>query len=117
MKTYLKVLAACYFVGFALHVLDLLELRLPFWGMPTGWKLWIVYLLIADLGAAVGLWMQQPWGVGLFLLVAISQLVAYLGYHSYFGDQEFLIAFHIITLLIFVVLLILQMRKQKNQKQ
>jgi hypothetical protein len=95
---YLKLLAVCYGIGFGLHVLDVLGLRHRFALLPPGWKAWILYLLVFDLIAAIGLWLGRTWGIATFVLIALSQLVAYLGFPAYFGKQTFLIAFHLVTL-------------------
>lgn len=116
MKIYLRTLAALYFIGFLLHSLDILGLRLDFKTMSMGWKVWIVYLLVADFFAAIGLWLQKPWGVGLFLFIAISQLTAYIGYKGFFGDQTVLIAFHLTTLIMFIgfIFRMTYMQKKSN---
>lgn len=101
MKIYLKILAGLYLIGGFLHILDLFDLRLQFSQMPTIWKIWIVYLTIFDLTASVGLWQQKNWGIFLFAIVALSQLVAYLGFMDYFGAQYPLIGFHLISLLLY----------------
>lgn len=105
MKKYLQTLACLYFLGGVLHILDLFDLRLKFSELENYWKIWICYLCIMDLIASVGLWRFKRWGIYCFLLVATSQLVAYLGFPNYFGNQYSLIAFHLVTLLIFVILL------------
>jgi hypothetical protein len=98
MKTYLRVISILYLIGFLLHVADVASLRLDFSGMNTTWKVWIVYLLIMDLIAAIGLWNQKTFGIVFFLIVAGTQLVAYTVFRSFFGEQTELIVFHIITL-------------------
>lgn len=104
MKVFSKVLSILYFVGFFLHFLDLLNLRLNFAEMSTPWKAWIVYLTLLDLIASVGLWKQKIWGELVFISVALSQLIVYVGFKNYFGSQEALVWFHIFTLAIYVVL-------------
>jgi len=104
-KVYLRLLAVSYAFGFALHALDVLGLRLPFSVLPLGWQVWIVYLLVLDLFAAIGLWLGRSWGIALFVLIAFSQLVAYLGFPGYFGQQTFLIGFHVVTLAAAAILL------------
>ena len=104
MKIYLRIVAAFYFLGFALHLADLLDLRLNFSEMSAVWQIWIIYLTVFDLFAAIGLWQQRRWGIVLFIVVAISQLVAYLGFTKIFGDQTPLIIFHVLTLVSFCVL-------------
>lgn len=101
MKYYLRILSVLYFFGGALHVLDLFGLRLKFEELSLIWKIWIIYLMIFDVVAAMGLWQLKKWGVRLFLMVAASQLVAYIGFTNHFGQQTFLIVFHVVTLLIY----------------
>ncbi|WP_413582383.1 hypothetical protein [Bdellovibrio sp. HCB288] len=101
MKIYLKFLAVFYFIGGSLHVLDLFDLRLKFSEMSFVWKAWILYLFAMDIVAAVGLWRRKNWGVALFLVVAASQLIAYIGFMNIFGHQYSLIAFHFITLALY----------------
>jgi hypothetical protein len=105
MKLYLRLLALFYFIGFALHFADFFDLRLKFSEMSFGWKTWIVYLGLLDLFAAIGLWYQHAAGIFLFFLVAISQIVAYVGFKDYFGDQVSLIYFHLITMAIYLALI------------
>lgn len=104
MKLFLRTLAVLYLIGACLHVLDLLDLRLHFSEMNVAWKSWIFYLCIFDFIAAVGLWRQKRWGTVLFTMIALSQLVAYLGFQSFFGSQNFLVGFHVLTLAIFIFL-------------
>ena len=103
-RLYIRFLALCYFVGFALHALDLFGARLDFQKMNTLWKAWTLSLLCADLLAALGLWLRTRWGIGLFFTIASSQLVAYIGFSRVFGNQSFLIGFHLITVGLFLVL-------------
>lgn len=104
MKLYLRILSVLYAVGGLLHLLDVLGLRLKFSELSDTWKYWIVYLLIFDVLAAVGLWQRKQWGIGLFLMVAISQLIAYTAFVETFGHQYFLLPFHVLSLLVFFIL-------------
>ncbi len=98
MKIYLRIISICYLLGAVLHALDLFDLRLKFSEMDLVWRAWIVYLLVADSAASVGLWRQKRWGVALFLVVAVSQIIAYTGFTGVFGNQLFLVLFHLTTL-------------------
>lgn len=104
----MKVLAVLYFVGGILHVMDIFDLRLKFSEMDSVWKIWIVYLCAFDLMASIGLWKTRAWGVYLFLLIPASQLIAYIAFKSFFGEQRELVLFHILTLTMFFVLIALQ---------
>ncbi|MGZ3744553.1 MAG: hypothetical protein ACXVB1_06410 [Pseudobdellovibrionaceae bacterium] len=105
MRLYLRLLSSFYFIGFLLHLADFLDLRLKFSEMPLGWKAWIVYLGVMDLFAALGLWYKHKIGIILFFIIAISQLIAYLIFRDYFGDQISLIFFHLVTIGIYLTLL------------
>ena len=65
------------------------------------WKIWIVYLLVADPITVFLLLKKKSWGIVSFHIVAISQLIAYWGYQNIFGRQDFLVIFHILTLAIY----------------
>ena len=104
MKIYLRILSVLYFIGALLHVLDLFDQRLIFSQMDSLWKTWIVYLTIGDSIAAVGLWRSKKYEEVTFMIVAVSQLIAYGIFKSVFGDQTFLIFFHALTILIYGVL-------------
>lgn len=104
MKIYLRLLSILYLSGFLLHVMDLMDLRLVFTDMNLTWKAWIVFLTIGDFIAAVGLWLLKPWGIIAFQMIAISQLVAYLGFKDTFGGQTALVVFHVMTLTVYCFL-------------
>ncbi len=108
MKLFLRGLAICYFIGGLLHLADLFDLRLRFSEMGTTWRIWILYLLVFDLIAAIGLWLGRRWGKAFFISVAVSQLIAYIGYPEEFGEQPLLIAFHAVALTAFVFLMSLR---------
>ncbi len=72
--------------------------------MDFGWKIWIIYLLIGDSITAVLLWRQLPLGHLSFLLISISQLIAYVFFKAYFGNQAMLIAFHVTCLALYAFL-------------
>ncbi len=105
MRLYLKIIAICYFVGFILHVLDLFGARLNFAEMKPLWKVWIVFLTVADAVTAYGLIKKRIFGEVFFLGVAFSQLVAYTAFEHLFGPQMPLILFHLLTIGIYIFLL------------
>lgn len=108
------ILAILYFIGFSLHFLDVMNLRLNFSDMDLVWKSWILFLLIFDLLASTGLFLKKLWGELLFIFIAVAQLIAYIGFPSFFGEQEFLIYFHLICLSIYTALKILDSRQQTS---
>ncbi|MBT4760512.1 MAG: hypothetical protein HOO06_02335 [Bdellovibrionaceae bacterium] len=102
MKLYLRILALFYLFGAILHLGDVLNLRLNFSEMDTVWQTWIVFLLIGDTIATIGLWQYKKYGEIAFVLIACAQLIAYLKFKSIFGDQAILIIFHVVTLSLFL---------------
>jgi len=55
--------------------------------MPVVREATIIFFAVADLVAAVGLWLASPWGGVLWLVCAICEAAAPLvGVKSYFGD-------------------------------
>ena len=75
-----------YFIGFFLHALDVMSLRLNFSEIDFLWKSWILFLLIFDLIASAGLILKKFWGEIAFIMVALAQLTAYLGFSSVFNS-------------------------------
>jgi hypothetical protein len=114
MKLYLRILSVLYFLGFTLHLLDLFDLRLSFSQMNLTWKLWILFLLIADLLAAIGLWKLKQWGVYLFLLIATTQIIAYYGFFETIKNQNFLLVFHVLTVTSYFTLVFWQSNKKST---
>lgn len=104
LRFFLRVVSILYFVGAILHVMDILDLRLKFSEMNLVWRIWIVFLCAADFAASFGLWKNRIWGIYLFFLIAVSQIVAYVGFKTIFGDQQPLIVFHLISLALFFIL-------------
>ena len=98
------MLSFTYFIVFVLHILDILNLRLQFSSMDTVWKTWIIFLLVLDLVASIGLFRKRIWGEIAFFVVALAQLVAYTKFTTIFGEQEFLIVFHCFCIGIYSVL-------------
>jgi hypothetical protein len=117
VRLFLRILALLYFIGFLLHAGDLFDLRLTFSEMNTLWKYWIIFLIFMDGGAAIGLLFRKPFGVGLFLMVAMSQLVAYIGFEKYFGSQISLIIFHLVSLGIYFSLWFVNKKKTADPCQ
>lgn len=104
MKFYLRLLSILYLIGALLHVFDFFDQRLVFSEMDSIFKTWIVYLLIGDSVAAIGLWRLKKFGEITFLIIAASQLIAYGFFKSIFGNQILLIVFHVVTISIYLFL-------------
>lgn len=111
---FLLFVGCLYAVGFLLHLLDVLGLRLNFAEMNSLWRSWIVFLLVFDLAAAIGLFLKRWWGQVSFLLVAVCQLIAYTKFSDIFGGQDVLIYFHWSTLGIYGLLKLFEFWRQRN---
>lgn len=96
---FLIIIGVLYFFAFLLHLGDVFSLRLDFSSMDLLWKSWIIYLLILDFLTALLLYKKKFLGEVFFIVVAVSQLIAYMGFKPIFGNQEFLTVFHILCLL------------------
>ena len=105
VKIYLRILSVFYGAGAFLHLLDIFGLRLNYAEMSLVWKAWTLFLLIADSAASLGLWNKKRWGIVMFQLIALTELIVYLTFSSTFGKQPFLVGFHILTLGLYVILL------------
>jgi hypothetical protein len=77
-----------------------------FEAMPTAWKLATMHLAVVDLVAAVGLWMRVAWGKVLWVFAALSEIVLHTVFIGTFGGDLLVVAFHLATLVAYVVLLI-----------
>lgn len=104
LNKFLLVIGLAYTIGFILHVFDLFGARLNFLAMNWIWQSWILFLVVFDLATALGLFLGKGWGQLCFLMVAVSQLVAYTFFSNFFGPQQFLICFHVICLSLFFFL-------------
>lgn len=101
----LKILAISYFFAGTLHVLDLFDVRLKFSEMDFIWQSWTIFLAFADLLVAASLWSKSRLGELTFVAVVLSQIAVYLGWADHFGNQYAWIAFHLVTLTVYLVVL------------
>jgi hypothetical protein len=104
LKYFLKSIAGLYALGALLHLADLFDWRLEFSGMNLIWKIWTIFLILSDSLTAIGIFKFRMWGIVGFLVVASSQLLAYLFFADTFYKQPALIIFHLVTLMVFFYL-------------
>jgi Family of unknown function (DUF6163) len=72
---FMRLLACLWiFQGLAEWALVLLPSRPVFDALPDATSAAIIFFAVADLVAAVGLWLATPWGGALWLFVASSQI-------------------------------------------
>lgn len=110
---FILFLAIAYSIGAILHLFDILNLRLDFATMDPLWKSWIVFLFVFDALAAIGLFKKKLWGEILFILIAVSQLIAYIQFKNIFGNQDFLVNFHIGCIVLYAALKSANLGKNK----
>jgi hypothetical protein len=81
-----------------------------FEAMSTGWKIVTMHFAVVDLVAAVGLWMRVAWGKVVWVYAAVSEIVIHTAFMGTFGADWAKVAFHAVTLLVFIVLVFLDRR-------
>lgn len=73
--------------------------------MAEHWQLVTTILCVLLPVTALGLWSGSSWGVVIWLLAAITELIMYQGFPELFGEGGMRIVFHIICMMIFAVLI------------
>lgn len=104
-RGFVKILAFSYLFAGLLHGLDIFDARLKFSEMDLLWQSWTLYLAFADTIAAFSLWFCARSGELMFVAIVLSQLAVYLGWSEYFGSQYAWIAFHLVTLSVYLLVL------------
>ena len=77
---------------------------LDFLQMATPRQVLTGYLAVMMPIAAVGLWIGAGWGTVIWLVVALSEVFANTLFSELFGEAYDLVAFHLFTMVIYVVL-------------
>jgi hypothetical protein len=80
--------------------------------MSTPWQAVTIQLAVVDLVAAVGLWMRVAWGNVIWIYVALFEIAMHTVFAETFGLDLLIVAFHVISLLIFVALLVMSKRHE-----
>jgi len=102
---YLRGLAAFYFASGLTHWSRIIGILGPgFESMPLHMQIATVYFALMQVVAAVGLWCGAAWGVAAWLFSAVAELVMHIGFTDLFGAAWLSIAFHVVTIAIYVVL-------------
>lgn len=73
--------------------------------MAQHWQLVTTILCVLLPVSALGLWTGSSWGVVIWLLAAITELIMYQGFPELFGEGGFRIVFHLICMLVFTSLI------------
>jgi fatty acid desaturase len=103
---YMRLLAIAFLAIGVYHWQSLLGAPgfVPIADMPLPRQLLTGYLAMLCLVAAVGLWMTTSWGTVVWLLVALSEIVAHVAFRDLYGPAWGAISFHLGTMAIYVVL-------------
>ena len=80
--------------------------------MSTPWQLATMHLAVVDLVAAVGLWMRVAWGNVVWVYAALAEIAFHTVFIGTFGADYTIVAFHAVTLAVFLGLMILYRRSQ-----
>jgi len=80
--------------------------------MSTPWQAVTIQLAVVDLVAAVGLWMRVAWGNVIWIYVALFEIAMHTVFADTFGLDLIIVAFHVVTLLVFVALLVMSKRHE-----
>lgn len=78
-----------------------------FEAMSTAWKIITMHMAVVDLVAAVGLWMRVAWGRVVWIYAALSEIAFHTVFMGAFGSDLPKVAFHLATLTVFAVLVLL----------
>ena len=80
--------------------------------MSASWQIATMHLAVADLVAAVGLWMRVAWGNVVWIYAALSEIALHTVFISTFGSDMLVVAFHFATLAGFAILFIMSRRAE-----
>lgn len=78
----------------------------PFQEMTTGWQVLTMHMAVVDLVASVGLWMRVSWGKVIWVYAALAEIIAHTALFGAFGFNWPLVAFHAVTVVVFISLTI-----------
>ncbi|HEY0290945.1 MAG TPA: DUF6163 family protein [Hansschlegelia sp.] len=76
----------------------------PLSGMTTPWLVACLFFAVADPVAAVGLWLGAAWGVAIWLLAAIGQIVVASVEPAASGGRWFMTAFTLLAMAAYIFL-------------
>jgi hypothetical protein len=71
-----------------------------------------IQLAVVDLVAAVGLWMRVAWGNVIWIYVALFEIAMHTVFAETFGLDLIIVAFHVVSLLVFVALVVMSKRHE-----
>ncbi len=115
---YLRLLALC-FIGFT--VLYWLRVSGYYPGndwrfdtMSTPWKIASAVLSVLLPVTAVGLWSALAWGQVVWTMAIATELLMFSWFSNYFGSNQIIVIFHIVSIIIYLILRGAMLYSQKN---
>lgn len=85
-----------------------------FANLPTELAVATIFFSVADLVAAVGLWLLASWGTVVWLITALTEVVLHSLFRDLFGFDPFLISFHVTSVFIYALLTYLYERSRRD---
>ncbi|WP_345115520.1 DUF6163 family protein [Bartonella jaculi] len=82
--------------------------------MPWQWQFLSITLAIVYPIALIGLWMYSPWGIVLWCIAAFTETLGF--YYSNFIYQPFILSFHGILFVVFMILQIMMFFSSRYRK-
>ncbi|WP_424101411.1 hypothetical protein [Moorena producens] len=109
MSIYLRIIAFVFAYGAIVHFSNIAGFgEMPWLETPLTWRIGDIFYGILDTAAVIGLWQRQVWGIGLCLVVILSQFIIYTVFIDYFAftpDQRQTIYGLLVTEAILVLIL------------
>lgn len=72
--------------------------------LTTAQQVLTAYTAVVMIAAGVGLWLGASWGTVIWLMAALSEVVAYVAFRDLFGTAWLVVGFHIAAMTIYVVI-------------
>jgi hypothetical protein len=82
-----------------------------FEAMPVTLKIATMYLAVADLVGAVGLWMRVAWGRVIFVAAAVSEIALHTVFIATYGSNWAIVGMHGVLLTVYATLTVLARRR------
>jgi hypothetical protein len=86
----------------------------PFEEMSTPWFVVTIHMAVVNLVAAVGLWLKVAGGKVLWVYSALFEIALHTVFIGTFGPSWLVVAFHAVTLAVFLLLTILVWRQPRR---
>ena len=104
---YVRLLAVVFILSGLSRWATVLGITAPngdFLSMPGHKVVATVFFAVADLVAAVGLWLLAPWGAVVWMIDALTETALNTLFSDVYGQDQKLVAFHVGSVLIYAIL-------------